>query len=85
MNKHHVNDCERLQIAHETLQKSQRKFLEKSRQILKVICSGDLKSLVQIPFYREFDPGSGRTLAACLTHASRTDEESLLSELVANG
>ena len=21
----------------------------------------------------EFDPGSGRTLAACLTHASRTD------------
>ena len=27
---------------------------------------------VLIPFYREFDPGSGRTLAACLTHASRT-------------
>ena len=24
-------------------------------------------------FYREFDPGSGRTLAACLTHASRTE------------
>ena len=23
-------------------------------------------------FYGEFDPGSGRTLAACLTHASRT-------------
>ena len=23
-------------------------------------------------FFREFDPGSGRTLAACLTHASRT-------------
>ena len=22
---------------------------------------------------REFDPGSGRTLAACLTHASRAD------------
>ncbi len=22
--------------------------------------------------YGEFDPGSGRTLAACLTHASRT-------------
>jgi len=21
----------------------------------------------------EFDPGSGRTLAACLTHASRTE------------
>ena len=24
-------------------------------------------------FCGEFDPGSGRTLAACLTHASRTD------------
>src|SRR5258708_28276208 len=24
-------------------------------------------------FFGEFDPGSGRTLAACLTHASRTD------------
>ena len=24
-------------------------------------------------FYGEFDPGSGLTLAACLTHASRTD------------
>jgi|AGTN01.2.fsa_nt_gi hypothetical protein len=26
-----------------------------------------------INFYGEFDPGSGRTLAACLTHASRTE------------
>ena len=24
---------------------------------------------------QEFDPGSGRTLAACLTHASRTEIE----------
>ena len=28
---------------------------------------------VEITFYGEFDPGSGRTLAACLTHASRTE------------
>ena len=28
---------------------------------------------VKIQFFREFDPGSGRTLAACLTHASRTE------------
>ena len=28
---------------------------------------------VIIQFIREFDPGSGRTLAACLTHASRTE------------
>ena len=31
----------------------------------------------------EFDPGSGRTLAACLTHASRTEITSVI--LVANG
>jgi hypothetical protein len=36
-------------------------------------------------FYGEFDPGSGRTLAACLTHASRTMNSSLLGGLVANG
>ena len=35
--------------------------------------------------YWEFDPGSGRTLAACLTHASRTDARSLLLKLVADG
>ena len=29
--------------------------------------------LVNIQTYEEFDPGSGRTLAACLTHASRTE------------
>ena len=33
----------------------------------------------------EFDPGSGRTLAACLTHASRTRSRSLLRGTVANG
>ena len=26
-----------------------------------------------VVFYGEFDPGSGRTLAACLTHASRAE------------
>ena len=31
-----------------------------------------LGSLVGLNIYGEFDPGSGRTLAACLTHASRT-------------
>ena len=35
--------------------------------------------------YGEFDPGSGRTLAACLTHASRTVKRSLLLGSVANG
>ena len=30
-------------------------------------------------FYGEFDPGSGRTLAACLIHASRANDEKLAS------
>ena len=33
----------------------------------------------------EFDPGSGRTLAACLTHASRTGSSLSGGGLVANG
>ncbi len=33
----------------------------------------------------EFDPGSGRTLAACLTHASRTLSTFGSHERVANG
>jgi len=31
-----------------------------------------------VDIYGEFDSGSGRTLAACLTHASRTVMASLL-------
>ena len=42
--------------------------------------------VVSVEFFDgEFDPGSGRTLAACLTHASRTMKPSLLGGLVANG
>ena len=36
-------------------------------------------------FYGEFDPGAGRTLAACLTHASRAMKPSLLGGRVVNG
>ena len=35
--------------------------------------------------FKEFDPGSGRTLAARLTHASRTVKRSLLLGSVADG
>ena len=42
-------------------------------------------SSFSIFFNGEFDSGSGRTLAACLTHASRTMKPSLLGGLVANG
>ena len=34
--------------------------------------------VVPVDIYGEFDSGSGRTLAACLTHASRTVMASLL-------
>ena len=34
---------------------------------------------------REFDPGSGRTLAACLTHASRANEVPSGMDLAADG
>ena len=46
---------------------------------LNVDCSG----FVPWFLFGEFDPGSGRTLAACLTHASRTMKPS--GGLVANG
>ena len=35
--------------------------------------------------FGEFDPGSGLTLAACMRHASRTDEQGLPCSLVADG
>src|ERR1044071_5932987 len=37
-----------------------------------VVCRDEL-TLVHWIFDGEFDPGSGRTLAACFTHASRTE------------
>ena len=36
------------------------------------ICAVQPAIMVGTPFCEEFDPGSGRTLAACLMHASRT-------------
>ena len=38
-----------------------------------------------IEFFREFDPGSGLTLAACITHSSRTESGASVSDLVADG
>ena len=36
-------------------------------------------ALTFVFLFGEFDPGSGRTLAACLIHASRTLKEELAS------
>ena len=47
----------------------------KSNVRTKVISTLIIKSeSVNSKFIGEFDPGSGRTLAACLTHASRTED-----------
>ena len=35
--------------------------------------------------FREFDPGSGLTLAACITHSSRTERIASVILLVADG
>ena len=43
--------------------------IKKARQYFKRALSRFFK----INYFGEFDPGSGRTLAACLTHASRTE------------
>ena len=40
---------------------------------------------VVLVFDGEFDPGSGRTLAACLTHASRAERLPLGGTRAANG
>ena len=37
--------------------------------------------MFMVCFFGEFDPGSGRTLAACLTHASRTERLQLAGAL----
>ena len=42
-----------------------------------VVCHRFFSVRVTNFFYGEFDPGSGRTLAACLTHASRTMKHQL--------
>ena len=49
--------------------------------------SGEPEAVYIKGLNREFDPGSGRTLAACLTHASRTEifGSLLLDILVADG
>ena len=66
----HVNHCQILQVIH-----TGRKRL----------CLSDYSDLTLCKWlntiYKEFDPGSGRTLAARLTHASRTELFSLLRVL----
>ena len=44
-----------------------------------------LREQVDIQFFREFDPGSGLTLAACITHSSRTELGASALSLVADG
>ena len=52
-------------------EKRNRKEFEQERQ--------DKIEPKQTIYHGEFDPGSGRTLAACLTHASRTRRDEKLA------
>ena len=45
----------------------------------------ELRLKFNIQFFREFDPGSGLTLAACITHSSRTELGASVLNLVADG
>ena len=64
---------------------SQRKFLSNIARS-KFIQKLDLRRYGALDtIFWEFDPGSGRTLAACLTHASRTGLSPSGLSLVANG
>ena len=64
---------------------SQRKFLSKFAWANESE-DYDLKHFGALDtIFWEFDPGSGRTLAACLTHASRTEVKFSDLTLVANG
>ena len=47
----------------------------KTKQNRNVNVLKDLNYELYQLFIGEFDPGSGRTLAACLIHASRADQE----------
>ena len=58
------------------------RIASKQRQSIRLMSfelEGDFKDSIQNQT-REFDPGSGRTLAACLTHASRARRRKLASE-----
>src|SRR5882757_449480 len=48
-------------------------------------CTTLRREYVRTVFHGEFDPGSGRTLAACLTHASRAERLPSGSTRAANG
>src|SRR4029077_13130955 len=58
-----VWDCDRIRVG----------LLGLVRVFSLFVCWHGLLGSCWFAFNGEFDPGSGRTLAACLTHASRTE------------
>ena len=71
------NDTEsrRTRTAIFTSRSKQRQSIRLMSFELEVRLQGSIQDLT-----REFDPGSGRTLAACLTHASRAEKRGLAPE-----
>ena len=53
--------------------KSKKKLENKSRKLMLSPSGFDIR------IFREFDPGSGLTLAACITHSSRTEYGNIFS------
>ena len=71
-----------------SLKHFERKRNSKSKKKLEKIALKKMLSVqgtFNIEFFREFDPGSGLTLAACITHSSRTETGASVSVLVADG
>ena len=52
-----------------------KKCQQKSNELKSLSKDNEVRKFPELGYtiFREFDPGSGRTLAACLTHASRTE------------
>jgi hypothetical protein len=66
-----------LSLKAQVLERVQKRYLQEYRSIL--------ERMKKDKHNEEFDPGSGRTLAACLTHASQGESPACGMSILANG
>ena len=74
------------QNVNNTVASDRGKRTDQLRQIKRIarLLDGDTPATIEqsiLLYNGEFDPGSGRTLAACLIHASRAEVEELALQL----
>ena len=77
-----------LKSAEISLKHFENKVTQKSKKKLEKSSEKDVNLSIDkiiYNFFREFDPGSGLTLAACITHSSRTEKGASVLFLVADG